>query len=61
MDASHGITQEAVLAKVKEYLAIADEKLDLAAAALDLATNTFEHTGTQTVVRRVVSRAYGEI
>ncbi len=61
MVASHGISQESVLAKVKEYVALADDKLDLAAAALDLATNTFEHTGTQTVVRRVVARAYGEI
>ena len=61
MVASHGISQESVLAKVREYIAIADDKLDVAAAALDLATNTFEHTGTQTVVRRVVSRAYGEI
>jgi len=61
MVASHGISQETVLAKVKEYIAIADDKLDVVAAALDLATNTFEHTGTQTVVRRVVSRAYGEI
>ncbi|CAN5706397.1 hypothetical protein BH11MYX4_BH11MYX4_09020 [soil metagenome] len=61
MVASHGISQESVLAKVKEYVAIADDKLDLVAAALDLATNTFEHTGTQTVVRRVVARAYGEI
>ena len=59
--ANHGISQESVLAKVKEYIAIADDKLDVAAAALDLATNTFEHTGTQTVVRRVVARAYGEI
>ena len=61
MVASHGISQESVLAKVKEYVALADDKLDLAAAALDLATNPFEHTGTQTVVRRVVARAYGEI
>jgi len=61
MVASHGISQESVLAKVKEYVSLADDKLDLAAAALDLATNTFEHTGTQTVVRRVVARAYGEI
>ena len=59
--ASHGITQESVLEHVKQYLAFADDKLDVAAAALDLATNTFEHTGIQTVARRVVTRAYGEI
>ena len=61
MVATHGITQESVLARVKEYVALADDKLDVAAAALDLATNVFEHTGIQTVVRRVVTRAYGEI
>jgi hypothetical protein len=61
MVANQGITQESVLAKVKEYVAIADDKLDLVAAALDLGTNTFEHTGIQTVARRVVQRAYGEI
>jgi hypothetical protein len=59
--ASQGVTQEGVLAKVKEYIAIADDKLDVVAAALDMGTNTFEHTGIQTVARRVISRAYGEI
>lgn len=57
----HGITQDAVLEHIKQYLAIADEKLDLAAAALDLATNPFEHTGIQTVTRRVITRATSEI
>jgi hypothetical protein len=61
MVAERGVTQETVLAKVKEYVAIADDKLDVVAAALDLGTNTFEHTGIQTVARRVVQRAYGEI
>lgn len=61
MVADHGITQEGVMEKVKEYVAIADDKLDVVAAALDLGTNTFEHTGIQTVARRVVQRAYGEI
>ncbi len=56
MVSSQNITQEGVLAKVKEYVAIADDKLDVAAAALDLGTNTFEHTGIQTVVRRVVAQ-----
>lgn len=61
MVSQHGISQDTVLAKVKEYVAFADDKLDLVAAALDLGTNTFEHTGIQTVARRVITRAYGEI
>jgi len=61
MVSTHGITQEGVLARIREYVQIADDKLDVAAAALDLATNTFEHTGIQTVARRVVTRAYQEL
>jgi hypothetical protein len=56
-----GMTQDSLLGKVREYVDIADDKLDLVAAALDMTTNTFEHTGIQTVARRIVSRAYGEI
>ncbi len=56
-----GMSQESLLARVREYVQIADDKLDVLAAALDLSTNTFEHTGIQTVARRVITRAYGEI
>ncbi len=56
-----GMTQESLVAKAREYVDIADDKLDLLAAALDMSTNVFEHTGIQTVARRVISRAYGEI
>ncbi len=55
------VTQEGVLDRIRQYVEIADDKLDVVAAALDATTNTFEHTGVQTVARRVVSRAYGEI
>lgn len=58
---THGLSQASVLSKVREYVEVADDKLDLIAAAIDLSTNTFEHTGIQTVARRVISRAYGEI
>lgn len=56
-----GMTQDSLVAKAREYVDVADDKLDLLAAALDLGTNVFEHTGIQTVARRIVSRAYGEI
>ncbi|MBI5534864.1 MAG: hypothetical protein HY898_19210 [Deltaproteobacteria bacterium] len=56
-----GVTQEGILERVREYIDIADDKLDVLAAAIDLSTNYFEHTGIQTVSRRLISRAYGEI
>jgi CRP-like cAMP-binding protein len=55
------VSQESILERVRQYVDIADDKLDVLAAAIDLSTNYFEHTGIQTVTRRLVSRAYGEI
>lgn len=56
-----GIDQQGVWGKIKGVLGTADDKLDYAAAAIDLVSNHFEHTGIQSVARRVISRAYGEI
>lgn len=56
-----GVTQDSIQSRIREYIDIADDKLDIAAAAIDLSTNYFEHTGIQTVARRVIGRAYAEI
>jgi hypothetical protein len=58
---SKGIQQQGALDRLKEVLQVADDKLDYVAAAIDLTTNYFEHTGIQSVARRLISRAYGEI
>jgi len=55
------VTREGVLDRIRQYIEVSDDKLDVVAAALDATTNTFEHTGIQTVARRVVARAYAEI
>ena len=59
--AEKGLSPENILAKVSEYASIADGKLDTVAGMIDVATNYFEHTGTQTVARRVITRAYSEM
>lgn len=56
-----GIVQSTIFDKIREVLGAADDKLDYVAAAVDLVSNHFEHTGIQSVARRVISRAYGEI
>lgn len=61
MASTKGISQAGVLEKIRQYVAISDDKLDVIAAGLDMSTNYFEHTGIQTVARRVISRAYAEI
>ena len=56
-----GITQDSLMDRVKGWIDASDAKLDFVSAVLDTMTNYFEHTGVQSVARRVVSRAYGEI
>ena len=57
---SRGLTPESILRSMNQYIDIADNKLDYVAAFLDMTTNYYEHTGIQTVARRLVDRAYAE-
>jgi hypothetical protein len=59
--AERGMTHDGVLAKIKELIDVNEDRLDYAAAIIDMSTNYFQHTGTQSVARRVITRAYGEI
>ncbi len=56
-----GVEQSGVLAKVRKYVDFSDDKLDVVAAALDVTTQYYEHTGIQSVARRVIARSYAEI
>ncbi|GAC1584595.1 MAG: hypothetical protein NVS3B20_14470 [Polyangiales bacterium] len=56
-----GLTQESLLERVKGWVDSREATLETIAALLDVGTNYFEHTGVQSVARRVVSRAFGEI
>jgi hypothetical protein len=58
---SRGLTPALVLRNLKQYVDVADDKLDYVAAFLDMTTNYYEHTGIQTVARRLIDRAYAEI
>lgn len=57
----NGLTQGLIFDKVRQYVDVGDKSMDVVAAALDMSTNYFEHTGTQTVAREVIKRAYGEV
>ena len=56
-----GISREGVVGRLSQFVEVADDRLDYLAAALDMTTGYFEHTGAQSVARRIISRAYGEI
>jgi hypothetical protein len=58
---SRGINTDDVVANLRNFVNIADDKLDYVAAMLDMGTNYYTHTGVQTLSRRLIERAVAEI
>jgi hypothetical protein len=58
---SHNLTPRKVISNLQSFTQIADDKLDYLAAFIDVSTNYYEHTGTQTLARRLIERAVAEI
>lgn len=58
---THNLTPQKVVGNLQNFMEVADDKLDYLAAFLDVATNYYEHTGTQTLARRLIERAVAEI
>ena len=58
---NNDLTPQKVTSKLSGFVDFADDKLDYLAAFLDLSTNYFEHTGTQTLTKRLIERAEAEI
>ncbi|WP_199247157.1 hypothetical protein [[Phormidium] sp. ETS-05] len=59
--ADRGLSPELIMNNLKGFLDFSDDKLDYVAAFLDMTTNYYEHTGTQTLARRLLERAMAEI
>jgi hypothetical protein len=57
---SRGLTPQKVVSNLQNFMEVADDKLDYLAAFLDISTNYYEHTGTQTLARRLIERAVAE-
>lgn len=58
---SRGLDPQMIINHLQNFVEIADDKLDYLAAFLDLTTNYFEHTGIQTVARRLILQAAEEV
>ncbi len=57
----HNITQSRVLESIKKISDKYEGSLDYIASLIDMTTDYFEHTGTQTVARQLITRAVSEI
>lgn len=58
---SVGLNRESLSNRLGGFIEIADDKLDYLAAFLDSSVNYFEHTGIQTVARKLIKQAYQEV
>jgi len=59
--ADKAITVDKVATSMKGWVDWSEGKLDLLAAAIDMTCNYYEHTGIQTLARRLIQRAVAEI
>jgi hypothetical protein len=59
--ASRQLTPQKVLNNLQNFVELSEDKLDTVAAFLDMTTNYYEHTGIQTLARRLIERAFAEI
>jgi hypothetical protein len=59
--AERNLTPQKVASKIQSFVEVSEDKLDYLAAFLDMSTNYYEHTGTQTLARRLIERAVAEI
>jgi hypothetical protein len=58
---SRGVSPEDVVGNLRNFIEVTDDKLDYLAAFLDMSTNYYSHTGTQTLARRLIERAAAEL
>ncbi|HIK11986.1 MAG TPA: hypothetical protein IGS52_17280 [Oscillatoriaceae cyanobacterium M33_DOE_052] len=59
--AKTGLTPQSIFNSIGKFIQVADDNLDFVAAFLDQTTNYYEHTGIQTVARRVILDAYDAV
>jgi hypothetical protein len=58
---SRGLSPEMVVGNLRGFVEVADDKLDYLGAFIDVSTNYYSHTGTQTLARRLIERAAAEM
>lgn len=59
--ADHQLTPEKVVNNLEKFVEISKDKLDYLGAFLDMYVKYYEHTGIQTLSRRLIERAVAEI
>jgi hypothetical protein len=58
---ARGLSPDAIVGNLRNFVDISEDKLDYLGAFLDVSTNYYSHTGTQTLARRLIERAAAEL
>lgn len=58
---SNNLTPQKIASNLQNFVEVSEDKLDYLGAFLDMSTNYYEHTGIQTLARRLIERAVAEI
>jgi len=58
---SHSLTADKVIGGLRGTLQGVESHLDYLGAFLDMTVNYYEHTGTQSIARSLISRAAAEV
>lgn len=58
--AQKDLRPEKIFSQLESFIDVTDDKLDYVGALLDLSTDYFAHTGTQTVARKLIERVVAE-
>ena len=59
--AAHNLTPEKVVNNLTKFVEISKDKLDYLGAFMDIYVKYYEHTGVQTLARRLIERSVAEI
>lgn len=59
--ASHSLNRNILLSNLHNFIEFSEDQFDYVAAFLDMSTNYFEHTGTQSIAKSLISRAMFEV
>lgn len=55
------LTRDSVVSHLQSFVEFSEDQLDYLAAFLDMSTNYFEHTGTQSIATQLIERAMAEV
>jgi hypothetical protein len=59
--ATHNLTPQTILGSLRNIMDFSEDKSNYLGAFIDVSTDYYQHTGTQTIAKKLIERAFAEI